>query len=110
MGKKVERALDNLATEQAIMGQPQNQCQDENDDRSPIKDQTTIQVLPRIGCSGSFIASFLPEHELLVGQIHGDRQHGEINASNREPAAVIVGREVDGQGKQERDQKIFAKE
>jgi len=85
------------------MGQPQNQRQDANDDRSAIKDQAIIQVLPRIGCSGSFIGCLLPKCELTEWQIHRDRQHGEINASDREPSAVIVGREVDGQGKQERD-------
>ena len=110
MREKLERAPDNLAPEQAIMGQPQNKRQDANDDRSAIKDQAIIQMLPRIGCSGPFIDSPLPKRELPTGQIHRDGHHGKINASDCEPSAVIVGCEIDGQGKQERDQEIFAKE
>jgi hypothetical protein len=85
MGKKLERASDNLATEQTIMGQPKNQRQDANDDRSTVKDQAMIQVFPRIGCSG-FLAGFpFLKYEFPAGQIHRDCQHGEINAGDREP-------------------------
>jgi len=42
MGKEQERALDNLAAEQAKMGQPKDQRQDANDDRNAIKDQLII--------------------------------------------------------------------
>lgn len=110
MRKKLERAPDNFAPEQAIMGQPKNQRQDANDDRSAMEDQTMIQVLWRIDCSGPFVGCLFPKRELPTGQIHRDGHHGKINASDREPSAVIVGCEIDGQGKQERDQEIFAKE
>lgn len=43
--EELERALDDIATEQAIMGKPQNQRQNTYDDRSAIKDQAMIQVL-----------------------------------------------------------------
>lgn len=92
--------MDNLATEQTIMGQPRDQRQDANNGRSAIKDQAIIQVRSRIRCSGSLIDCFFLKRELPVGQIHPDRQQGEINASDREPSSVIVGSIVDGQGKQ----------
>lgn len=110
MQKKLERIPDDLTTEQTIMGQPENQRQDANEDRSAIKEQATIQVLPRTGCGGAFIGFILPKRELQAGQVHRNRQHRVIDAGDREPPAIIVGRKVDGQGKQERDQEILAKE
>ena len=110
MGEKFERTSDNVAAEKAVVRQQQDDCQDANDDRNYIKDQGMIQVFPRIGHCGFFIVCLLPKCELRAGQIYRNRQQGEIDTSDREPASVIVGSEVGGQCQQERDQEILAKE
>ncbi len=96
MGEKFEWTPDNVATEQAVMRQQQDDCQDTKDDRNDIKDQGMIQVLPRIAHRGFFTGWLLPKRKLPAGQIHRNRQHSKIDASDREPASVIVGSEVGG--------------
>ena len=85
------------------MGQPKNQCQDAKEDRDTIKDQAIIQVIVWSFCTEAFIDTFFPKCEFPARQIRRYRQQREIQASNREPSAVIVGCEVNGQGKQEPD-------
>ena len=96
MRKKLEWTSDDLTTEQAKMWQPEHQSQDADDDRSTIKDQAVVQMVLRNSYGSSFIGSFLAKRELVPGQIHRSCQHSEIDASDREPAPIIVGCEVDG--------------
>src|SRR5512136_800002 len=44
MRKILERAPDDLAAEQAVMRQPQDQCQKTNEHRNAVKHQAMIQV------------------------------------------------------------------
>ncbi len=110
MREEQQRAADDLATEQAIMRQPEDQRQKTNKDRNAVKDPAIIQVRRGGGGSGAFTGGLLAQGELPAGQIQRDGQQDEVDASHREPAPVIVGGEVDRQGKQQRDQEILEKE
>jgi hypothetical protein len=67
MGEKLEWAPDDFATEQAIMGQPENKNQDASNDRSAVKDEAMIQMFRRIDSRRFFIGSLLPKREFPAG-------------------------------------------